>query len=94
MVTNMKKIGPFEFRYKKQFSGINPFGKCLVSAEQKVGSLINSSWHYSDHWPKEINHDWVKAATSDLETELQYAQERIKQLNLAKKFIEMLDLHE
>lgn len=82
----------YDFRYKKQFAGLNFFGKAAVSAERKVAQLVNSNWVYSMHWPKEINQEWVNAVNADINREMEIARNRLSDLELAKKLVDGLEL--
>ena len=88
----MKKMTAFDFRYKKQFAGLNFFGKADVSAESKVAWLVNSNWVYSMHWPKEIDREWVNAVNEDINREMEIARNRLSGLELAKKLVDGLEL--
>lgn len=88
----MKKMTAFDFRYKKQFAGLNFFGKADISAESKVAQLVNSSWMYSMHWPKEIDREWVNAVNEDINREMEIARHRLSGLELAKKLVDGLEL--
>lgn len=59
-------MNKFESLYKKQYSGINPFSResCLITAREKVASIINDSWIYSVYWKNET---WVEQAIEDLQ---------------------------
>jgi len=88
----MKKMTVFDFRYKKQFAGLDFFGKADVSAESKVAQLVNSNWLYSEHWPKEIDQEWVNAVNADINREMEIAKNRLSDLELAKKLVDRLEL--
>ena len=88
----MKKMTAFDFRYKKQFAGLNSFGKADISAENKVAQLVNSSWIYSMHWPEEIDREWVNAVNADINREMEIARQRLSDLELAKKLVDRLEL--
>lgn len=88
----MKKMTAFDFRYKKQFAGLNFFGKADISAESKVAQLVNSDWVYSMHWPEEINREWVNAVNADINREMEIARRRLSDLELAKKLVDGLEL--
>lgn len=85
-------MNAFDFKYKKQFSGFDIFGKADVTAEVKIGQLVDSQWHYSWHWPKDINSEYVLSVSKDIDTELDYAKQRLKDLELAKSILEKLEL--
>lgn len=88
----MKKMTAFDFRYKKQFAGLNFFGKADVSAESKVARLVNSNWVYSMHWPKKIDLEWVNAVNADINREMEIARHRLSDLELAKKLVDGIEL--
>jgi len=88
----MKKMTVFDFRYKKQFAGLDFFGKADVSAESKVAQLVNLNWLYSEHWPKEIDQEWVNAVNADINREMEIAKNRLSDLELAKKLVDRLEL--
>lgn len=88
----MKKMTAFDFRYKKQFAGLNFFGKADISAESKVAQLVNSDWMYSMHWPEEIGREWVNVVNADINREMEIARQRLSDLELAKKLVDRLEL--
>lgn len=88
----MKKMTAFDFRYKKQFAGLDFFGKADISAESKVAQLVNSDWMYSMHWPEEIGREWVNAVNADINREMEIARQRLSDLELAKKLVDRLEL--
>ena len=87
-----KKMTAFDFRHKKQFAGLDFFGKATVSAERKVVQLVNSNWVYSMYWPKEIDQEWVNAVNADINKEMEIARNRLSDLELAKKLVDGLEL--
>ena len=79
---------PYEAKYVKSYSSRN----CAVTVVQKLGHLIDSNWHYSWHWPKDVNGEFIKQVRGDLKTELDYAKQRLHDLELADKLLNEIEL--
>ena len=50
---------PYEALYVKNYEHRNS----KVTAVQKLGYLIDSSWHYSWHWPISVNEEFLTVAS-------------------------------
>lgn len=85
-------MNAYEAKYKKQYQGFNAFGKADVTAVSKLAQLINSQWYYSWHWPEDVDKSWKDQVTEDLNKEFESASQRIKDLELAKKILEQIEV--
>ena len=91
-------MNSYEANYKKQFNGFDGVSpgcnhKIHVTARQKLADLIDGSWKHSWHWPVDHN-DWLDAVRASLETEMSYANERLKQLRYAQQILSSIDKDE
>lgn len=86
-----KKITTYEAEYKKQYAGLDLFGRADLTAVRKIGQLIDSQWFHSLHWPREVNSKWRDAVNESLNTEMQDAVKRLNDLKLAEKILNSID---
>jgi len=85
-------ITAYDAKYKKMYSGLNFFRKCKVTAVAKIGQLVNSDWNYSMHWPSEVDDKWKIKVQEDINTELEYARKRLKDLELAQTILDKIKI--
>jgi hypothetical protein len=85
-------VNAYEAKYIKQYSGFNTFGKSDVTAVTKLGQLIDSSWHYSWHWPEDVNNEFIERVKKDLDTEIERANARIAELKLAESILSKIEI--
>ena len=87
-------MNAYDVRYKKVFSGFSIITRKPedISAEEKLAYTINSSWKYSWYWPKDIDAEWLERVSKDLETEMEYAKSRVKELEHAQEILDQINL--
>jgi len=80
------KISKFDAHYKTEHDGRTTI--------QHLGQLINNEWIYSMHWKNGLdNHDELMVQIKDsLDTELVYANDRLKQLKLAQAILSDIEI--
>lgn len=90
----MPKISTYEAQYKKQYAGLNSSGKADITAQRKIGQLIDNQWYHSLHWPKEVDTKWRDAVVESLNAEMKDAVKRLNDLKLAEKLLNNIDFSE
>lgn len=51
----------------------------------KMASIINDSWCYSWHWPKDSEYGWRKQALEDCESRITYVNNDLNKLKEARE---------
>ena len=85
-------ITAYDASTKKIYLGFGRFGKCNVTSVKKIGQLVDSEWHYSMHWPTEIDDKWKGKVQEDINTELEYTRERLKELEFAQAILDKIKI--
>lgn len=83
------KISAYDAKYKKQFAS-----RCFedVTAVAKLGYLIDDSWHYSWHWPDEIDIHWFNCVQDDLNKRISQVKDELRDLKLAQSILDRIEV--
>jgi len=78
-------MNKYEAEYKKQYVSSSDG---LITAKQKIATVINSTWLYSMHWKDDT---WIEQAKSDVQKRIIEVTKDLALLNQAELLLNEIE---